>query len=248
MKITLKFLEIHDACEEGIECFKEHYTEIEHEELIADLIKIKKYNWIVWLISRLLTKIDDIKLRIFAAESCQYVFNEDEKDEVIKRCAETSKKAINAVKKYINEQTEENKILCSAASDAATAESDAAEEASYAASYAAAAASYAVWTESDAAVAARYAVMAASNAARAASNAARAASEAAVAARYAVWAASDAARAASFATSNAAGAASDAAWAVVAASDAAVAAIYEKIIRYGIELIKKSDVSNEDNA
>jgi hypothetical protein len=217
MKITLKFLEEYDACEEGIECFKEHYTEIEHEELIADLIKIKQYDWIVWLISKLLTKIDNVKLSIFAAELCQSVFKEDEKDEVIKRCAETSKEAINAAKKYINEPTKENKLLCSTASDAA-----------WEASYAVEAESYAETAVRYAVGAARYAAMAASYAETAAMYAARATGDVAWAARYAVWAAS-----------NAAG---------DTASDAAMAARYEKIIKYGIELIKKSEVSNEDNA
>ena len=55
MKITIEYLQSKYACEEGLEYFKDNYTEIEHFELISQLNIKNKHTWSNWLISKLLT-------------------------------------------------------------------------------------------------------------------------------------------------------------------------------------------------
>ena len=150
--INLQFLESKNACEDGIEYFKENYPEeIDAKELILDLISKNKHRWANWLINRLLTKETRIKYAIFAAEQVLHIFENKYPDDSRPR------KAIESAKEYLNNPNAAAYAAADAA-DAADAAYAAADDAyaAYAANvaddaYAAYAATYAAYAAADAA-------------------------------------------------------------------------------------------------
>lgn len=75
MKITLKYLEEHEACPEGLEYFKNNYNEIEHEELIKDLLSKDKFGWADWLVSKLLSKENKIICNSYVNKMLKNIIN-----------------------------------------------------------------------------------------------------------------------------------------------------------------------------
>ena len=177
MKITKKFLNEHNACSSGMNWVTENkLIGLEHENFIQKLMESDKFIWANWLIVRLMEKTERVQYAIFAAENVLRIFEKKYTND------DRPRKAIEAAKNYLNNQSEENKMAADAADAAAAAAAYAvADAAADAAAYAAA----------DAADAAAYAVAAAAYAAAAA--AAAAADAAAAAAAYAVAAAAAAA-------------------------------------------------------
>jgi hypothetical protein len=184
MKVTLKFLQQQNACQDGINSFKEVYGKsAELKDIILYAIKSKKRNYLSycnWLIVRKMSKKQGIQYAIFAAEQVINIYEKKYSEDKIPR------KAIEAAKLVLKKNNKENRIK---AKDAANAAYDAYDAAYAAAAYAAYDAAYAA-----AANAANAAAYAAYDAAYAA--AANAANAAAYAAYDAYDAAYDAANAA----------------------------------------------------
>src|SRR5271157_2942357 len=103
MKITLEKLKGLEACGEGIVYFAENYTEIDHADLIKDLIKKDKVNWANWLVSKLLNTDNIIRYAIYSAELVIYLFEEKYPND------DRLRKAIEAAKNYLNDPTKENR-------------------------------------------------------------------------------------------------------------------------------------------
>jgi hypothetical protein len=198
MKITLKFLEEHKVCQEGLDYFKKNFTDdVKCDYLISVLNYKNKHNWSNWLISKLLKKENIIKYAIFSAELVLHIFENKYPED------KRPRKAIDAAKEYLKNPNKKT------AADAATA----------------AAAAYAAAT----AAAAAYAAAADASAADTAATAAAAADDDTAATAYVAAAA--------------------AAYAAAADSPAYAAAkkeTYEKIMNYGLELIKEQEINNEN--
>ena len=187
MKITNQWLKKESACDEGCQYFlSKHADSIEAAELLKMLIADRQFLWAIWLLQKILPRIDLVRLAVFSAEQVIEIFEKKYPDD------DRPRKAIEAAKKYIKNPT---------------------ADAAYAA-HAARAAAHAA----RAADAAR-AAYAAAHAAYAAARDARAAADAAYAAHAARAAAHDARDA-----------------------RAAARAMYVKIIKFGIKLLKKTEV------
>ena len=190
MKVTKEFLKQKKACIEGYNWFYKNCLELELQEQITKTAEFR-YDWANWLMVKLMKNhLQKLQYAIFAAEQVLPIF--EEKYPKNKRARE----AIEATKKVLENNTEENR------------------RAAYTAAYAA--------YPADAAFAA-YAADDADAAAYAAANAAYAAAYAADDAYTAVVAA-----------------AADAAYtAAYAADNTDDVAVKQKIINYGIKLIKE---------
>ena len=96
--MTKKWLEKHDACRDGVEAFLDQ-PERDTIKLLQLGLKLKKYDWTVWLMGRLMTKKQNVALSIFAAEPCikQYenVYPEDKRPRL----------AIEAAKQWLKTPT-----------------------------------------------------------------------------------------------------------------------------------------------
>jgi hypothetical protein len=170
LQITKKFLKRHKVCEDGYIWWLENCKDLSTFEQI-EKVKNKNLSWANWLITRLMTKEQNMKYSIYAARQVIDIF--EKKYSADKR----PRKAIEVAENYLKNPTSKN------AADAAASAADAAASAAYAA-YAASAA--------DAADAAAYAAYAADAASAAsAASAAYAASAAASAADAAAYAAYD---------------------------------------------------------
>ena len=141
-EITIEWLQKKEACSAGIDFFRKQ----ENHEVFATLERQKENNpqWMSWLLTRMLTKKQNIQYAIFAAEQ---------------------------VKEYLKKPSKKNKVAAAYAAAAADACADAAADAAtdatayacadaaYAAAYAADAAAYdAVYACANAATAVAYAV------------------------------------------------------------------------------------------
>ena len=237
LKITLKWLRQQGACAEGIEWYKEHEG-TDARALLEALIADNKLDWANWLIVRVMTRPQYLSYAVFAAEQVIDLFERECPNDNRPRLA------IEAARKCLDCDTEENRAAADAARAAAWAAADAARAAAWAAADAAAwaaawaAADAAAWAAADAARAAAWAARAAARAARAAE--AAEAVWAAMAAEAAVWAARAAEAVwAARAAADARAAARDAAWAAARAAADARAEILLRILRYGIGLLIK---------
>ena len=153
MKIKLTWLEEKNTCEEGIEYFTSNELEgIEDVDLVKKLFEEKKYNWASWLLTRLFDKTNNVKYAVYSAELVLPIFEKKyPKDD-------RPRKAIEAAKNWLANQTKENAHAAHAAAAAAYA---AAAYAADAAAYAAAAAAAAAYTSDAADYTAAYAAYAA---------------------------------------------------------------------------------------
>ena len=114
MKLTLRLLRKINACEEFIEKWKDEGSLNDIKKVFDLLIKENSFDWILYLVSRLLNKENRIKYAIYVAEKVLYVFENKSLDD---RPRET----INAIKRYLKNPTEKDKndaifysSLCSA--------------------------------------------------------------------------------------------------------------------------------------
>ena len=147
MKINLTWLEEKNTCEEGIEYFTSNELEgIEDVDLVKKLFEEKKYNWASWLLTRLFDKTNNVKYAVYSAELVLPIFEKKyPKDD-------RPRKAIEAAKNWLANQTKENAHAAHAAAAAAyAAAAYAAAYAAYAADAAAYAAAYAAYVAADAA-------------------------------------------------------------------------------------------------
>ena len=135
MTINLKMLKEMDACEEGIDWFKNKYdNDVSIIVLQNDLIAENKERWLNWFIANKLSKHNRVSYAIYAAEQVLHIFEKKYPDDKRPRLA------IDAAKKYLENK---NAAAAYAAAAAAYAAADAAAAdaaAAYAADAAAAAA------------------------------------------------------------------------------------------------------------
>ena len=116
MKITKKFLNDHNACSSGMNWVTENkLIGLEHENFIQKLMESDKFIWANWLIVRLMEKTERVQYAIFAAENVLRIFEKKYTND------DRPRKAIEAAKNYLNNQSEENKMAAYAAADAADA-------------------------------------------------------------------------------------------------------------------------------
>jgi hypothetical protein len=162
VKITKKWLVEKGACSDGMKWFeKEGKPDV--YELVGQL-KDVNCEWAIWLITRVLDKINNVKFGVFAAEQVLEIYEKQYPLDARPR------KAIEVAKAYLENPTEENRTAAAcAAYTAAEAADDAAHAAAYAAYAAAVAADYAAADAAyEAARNAAYAAVYAANAAYAA--------------------------------------------------------------------------------
>jgi hypothetical protein len=210
MKITKKWLENKNACQDGIDWFIAQ-SETDAVKIIESLIEQKQYSWANWLLVRIMSYRQYVAYAIFSAELVIDIYEKKYPNNKAPR------QAIEAAKLCLNSPTKNNKKVATAyADDAAYAAYDAADDAAYAADDAAA---YA------AAAAAAYAAYAAADDAAYAADA------------YAAAAAAYAAAAAAYAADDAYNA-SCAVYVSRMDNTAAKATTYIKILRNGLSLLK----------
>jgi hypothetical protein len=105
-------------------------------EFIEHCLNDNHFDYAVWLINKCMSRIQQVKSSVFAAELALPIFEKEHPEDSRPR------KMIEAAKKVIENDTPENQEAAMSASAAASAAADAAKP-SYAASYAAYAAAYA---------------------------------------------------------------------------------------------------------
>mgnify|MGYP001581383534 CR=1 FL=1 len=214
MKITNEWLRGKMACRDGKEWFAAQ-TETDGAKVITKLMIANRFDWANWLIVRIMTQEQKLRYAIFAAEQVINIYE--------KKYPQNDKprKAIEAAKAVLKNDTPETRAAAADAAAAAYAAADAAAAAADAA-YAAA-----VYAAADAAAADADAAAAAADADAAAADAD---ADAAAAAATSAAAAADAAYAA---------AAADAAYAAAAAAAAdARKEMRIRIINYGLTLLE----------
>jgi lipid A disaccharide synthetase len=140
MKITMEWLEKNNACRESrLEFLAQSFKSIDGKKLVGLLIKKEKSDWANWLVVRLMSRKQQIRYAIYAAEQVVGIFEKKYPND------DRPRKAINSAKAYLKSPTKKNK-------DAANAAAHAAANAAYAAAYAAYAANAAAHAAADAAV------------------------------------------------------------------------------------------------
>jgi hypothetical protein len=149
MKITLKWLEEKEACQEGLDWFKSQYK-MDSIKVLEKLIAEDKLNWANWLIVRLMEYKQYVSYAIFATEQVLPIFEKQFPND------DRPRKAIEAAKKCVINPSKENKKAYAAAAAAAAADAAAAAAAADAAKAAAAAAAAAYAAAAAAAYAAAY--------------------------------------------------------------------------------------------
>jgi hypothetical protein len=205
-KITTKWLESHRACPEAVERFN-NQKERDPIRLLELMIRSKNkkiLGWANWLIVRIMNKKHQVKYAVYSAELILDNFETQFSDDPRPR------QAIEAVKKYLKNQTQEN-------IDNARTAAQSAWSAVRSAEYAALSAGYAVRSAEYAALSTGYAVR-----------------SAAQSAGSAAWSAEYAARSAGL---SAAWSAGYAAWSAEYAAEYKKTLI--KILKYGIEVLRK---------
>ena len=161
-KVTTKWLESWNACEDGVEWF-ESQKETDPIKLLKKLIKLKEYSHANYSIVQLFNRKQRIQYAVFAAEQVVDIYTKQYPND------NRVKEAIMAAKKVINRNSEKNRAAAwdaaRAAADAAWDAARAAADAARAAADSARAAADAAWAAADAAWAARAAADAAWDAA-----------------------------------------------------------------------------------
>jgi hypothetical protein len=170
MKITIELLKKLGACSEMREVFSKQ-KESDAVKLIAKMIRLKKLDWANWLIVRLLDRLNNIRYAVFAAKKVLGLYERKYPSD------DRPRRAIEAAKLVIAEDTEENRNAANSAAYAANSAAYAAYS-SNSAAYAAYAASYATYTATYATYAVTYSTSAAYAASAAAANAANVSADA----------------------------------------------------------------------
>jgi len=156
VKITLDYLKEKSACQSGIDFVTEKgMLDLEDKDFATKLVEYEQFDWAYWLLKRLFNKRQSVQMAIFAAEQVIDIYEKKYPDN------KKPREAIEAARKVLENDTEENRNAAYAAAYAAADTADAA--------YAAAAdAAYAAADDAAAAAAAAYAAYAAYAAAYAA--------------------------------------------------------------------------------
>lgn len=151
MNITLEFLKEHDACSAGMKYVTEKgYIGLDRIEFINRLISDDKLEWANWLIVLTMTYKQYVSYAVFAAEQVINIFEKKYPED------KRPRNAIEAAKRCIGDNSEENRYTAaytaSAAHAAARAADDTTDDDAHAAASAAYAAAYtAAYTDDDAA-------------------------------------------------------------------------------------------------
>lgn len=159
--ITKEWLKKKKACSTGYEWFLKQ-KETKADKVLLSLAKDNRWGWASWTIVRIMNRKQCLEYAIFAAEQVLNIYEKEYPNN------DTPRKAIEAAKKVLKNDTPTNKKAARAAATAADTATDAAR-AAHAAAYAAA---YAADTANAAYNAAYTAATAAGCAARAAATAA----------------------------------------------------------------------------
>ena len=137
-EITVEYLESIRACSHAIEWVRENQSKFNKNNLpyvIRKLIQLKQVDYANWLITRSMSKVQNVKYAIYAAEQVLHIYEKEHPND------KRPRKAMEAAKKWVNNPTEENINAAYAAAAAARARAaNAAARAAYAAARAAAAA------------------------------------------------------------------------------------------------------------
>ena len=116
MIITTELLKEKDACEEGVIWFEKNYKKCDLIFWLEDLIKKKEHlDWANWLIVRCMTRPQYLEYAIYAAEQVVDIFEKEYPDD------KSPKKAIEATKKVLKNDTKENRAACAACAASASA-------------------------------------------------------------------------------------------------------------------------------
>lgn len=169
MKISIEFLEEKSACQDGIDWFV-NQNETELVSVLRALEKDDHASWANWLIVRCMTRPQYLAYAIYAAEQVMEIYEKKHPGNTAPR------NALDAAKKVLEADTEENRQIAAEAADASAYAAVSAAYAAYAASAAYAAVSAA--SAASAAYAADAAAYAAASAAYAAAYAADASANA----------------------------------------------------------------------
>jgi len=117
MKITRKKLVKLEACHEAVEWFSEKYPK--GVELIAglkDMIKDdSKFEWANWFIVRVMTRKQYLRYAVYAASQALHIYEEKHPND------DRPRKAIQAARRCVKNDTKENKAAAGAAWAAAWA-------------------------------------------------------------------------------------------------------------------------------
>ena len=116
MRITREWLKEIDACSEGVDWFH-NQKETDGTKVIKKLIKEDRIDWANWTICRVFSKKQKIQYAVYAAEQVIDIFEKKYPDD------KRPRKAIEAAKKCIENDTEENRSAASAESAARSAAS-----------------------------------------------------------------------------------------------------------------------------
>ena len=147
MKLTTRFLNSKGACKEGVAWFKAQ-KEINIIKVLRKLALENHWPWASWLIVRVMTRPQYLAYAIFAAEQVIEIF--EKKYPKDKR----PRKAIEAAKAFLKNDTHKNRVAAGAAAGAAAdaySDADAAAGAAGAAAYSAADAAADAYSDADAA-------------------------------------------------------------------------------------------------
>lgn len=94
MKLTLELLSSHNACQPGVDWWKQSKCKTV-ETTARKLLKEKRYDWANWLLSHVLTPDNKVSYAIFAAEAVLAIYEKQyPKDD-------RPRKAIEADKAYL---------------------------------------------------------------------------------------------------------------------------------------------------
>ena len=112
MEITKKWLDDLSACSDGVKWWLAS-KEIDSKKVVEKLMAENKFDWANWLIIRLFDRPQRIKYAIFAAEQVIDIFEKKYPGDKRPRLA------IEAAKKVLGEDTEENRDAAILAANAA---------------------------------------------------------------------------------------------------------------------------------
>ena len=127
MKITKEWLKEKSACGEGLEWFKDQKKD-DGLTVLEALISDDKLDWANWLIVRIMSRPQYLAYAIFAAEQVIHIYEKKYPDD------DRPRKAIEAAKAVLTNDTKETRVAAAYAAAAAAA--------AYAAAAADAAAAY----------------------------------------------------------------------------------------------------------
>jgi len=101
--ISTRWLLKHEACEEGVEWFK-NCGETEVKRVLAKLRDDEQFDYAIWLIKRVNTKRENVRLAIYCAELCLHRFEERYPND------KRPRNAIKAAKRWLKNPTEANRL------------------------------------------------------------------------------------------------------------------------------------------